>query len=316
MSSLATSVVKKLMKLAPADPPDPDDPRFSQVFGHPTYLNGSADERRAVRAKHSQYRFDYELDIGMFDHFFPDFPMEELRGTRFLDLGCLTGGRTAAWSERYGVAHAVGFDVDLEFVKAASEFADERGDRSDFAVSFGESMPFRSGSFDAVASYDVVEHVADFRQVFAEVHRVLRPGGLFFAVFPTYFQPLASHLQLVTNVRGLLNVFPGDVVAKAFYEVLDERGPDHAWYNLDSPELPGYYKSPFLNGITVKDFKALAESEGWSVRSWPRRGLFTVGRRAQNPAFRALSTALKPLAKVPVLEEVFLANVTCVLERR
>jgi len=313
--SIATPVVKWLMKLAPAEPPAVDDPRFSQVFSHDSYVNGTDESREAVRAKHSQYRFDYERDIGMFEHFFPDFPLDTLEGSRFLDLGCLTGGRTAAWSERYGFEHAVGFDIDKEYVRAADEFARSRDDNSDFVVSVGEAMPLRDGSFDVVATYDVIEHVADFRQVFDEAHRVLRPGGLFFVVFPTYFQPLASHLQLVTNVRGLLNVFPGDVVAQAYYEVLDERGEDHAWYNLDSPELPGYYKSPFLNGITVRAFRDIAESPDWSIRHWPRRPIFTVGRRAQHPAFKALATGLKPFAKVPVLEEVFLTNVTCVLER-
>lgn len=44
-------------------------------------------------------------------------------------------------------------------------------------------LPFGDGAFDLVAAFDVIEHIADDRQVFAELSRVLRKGGcLIFAV--------------------------------------------------------------------------------------------------------------------------------------
>jgi SAM-dependent methyltransferase len=45
------------------------------------------------------------------------------------------------------------------------------------------SLPFRDGSFDLVAAFDVVEHVENDRRVFAELTRVLQPAGrLIFSV--------------------------------------------------------------------------------------------------------------------------------------
>ena len=39
------------------------------------------------------------------------------------------------------------------------------------------ALPFSDGMFDLVAAFDVVEHVEDERKVFAELSRVLKPGG-------------------------------------------------------------------------------------------------------------------------------------------
>ncbi|MCP5110091.1 MAG: class I SAM-dependent methyltransferase, partial [bacterium] len=47
------------------------------------------------------------------------------------------------------------------------------------AVARGENLPFFSGLFDLVTANMVVEHIEDPGAVFREVHRVLRPGGLF-----------------------------------------------------------------------------------------------------------------------------------------
>jgi SAM-dependent methyltransferase len=47
-------------------------------------------------------------------------------------------------------------------------------------------LPFRAGVFQTVAAYDVVEHVADLVALVSEVHRVLRPGGLFLVTTPHF----------------------------------------------------------------------------------------------------------------------------------
>ena len=42
----------------------------------------------------------------------------------------------------------------------------------------GDSLPFRSGSFDAVLAFEILEHVEHDQQVLDEIARVLRPGGI------------------------------------------------------------------------------------------------------------------------------------------
>lgn len=49
-------------------------------------------------------------------------------------------------------------------------------------------LPFDDGSFDAVVSCGVLEHVADIPGSLAEIMRVLRPGGMLFIYhFPNYW---------------------------------------------------------------------------------------------------------------------------------
>lgn len=45
-------------------------------------------------------------------------------------------------------------------------------------------IPFEDGTFDAVAAIAVLEHVTDPWQAVAEIHRVLRPGGVVLAETP------------------------------------------------------------------------------------------------------------------------------------
>jgi SAM-dependent methyltransferase len=47
-------------------------------------------------------------------------------------------------------------------------------------------LSFRDGSFDAVVSLDVLEHVPDYRRALAQFARVLRPGGVLVFTVPFY----------------------------------------------------------------------------------------------------------------------------------
>ena len=50
-----------------------------------------------------------------------------------------------------------------------------------------EQLSFADGSFDLVITQDVLEHVRDDHKAFAEVHRVLKPGGVHLFTVPFLF---------------------------------------------------------------------------------------------------------------------------------
>src|SRR5258708_1082489 len=49
----------------------------------------------------------------------------------------------------------------------------------------GRRMPFPDASFDVIFSSNVLEHIAHEETIHAEMHRVLRPGGLGFHIVPS-----------------------------------------------------------------------------------------------------------------------------------
>jgi SAM-dependent methyltransferase len=102
--------------------------------------------------------------------------LREARAATVLELGCGTGHDAARLA-------AAGYDVTaVDFSEEAIRRARERyGDRAGFAVAdIARALPFETASFDAVMA-NLSLHMfplATTRAVFAEIERVVRPGGL------------------------------------------------------------------------------------------------------------------------------------------
>jgi ubiquinone/menaquinone biosynthesis C-methylase UbiE len=121
-------------------------------------------------------------------------------GTRALDVGCGLGATARTLAARHG-AVVEGLDLTPEFVEVARELTRRTG-VADVAFTLGDGaeLPFDDASFDLATMLHVGMNVADKAGLFAEVARVLRPGGTF-AVYdamrvgpgdPTYPLPWAG----------------------------------------------------------------------------------------------------------------------------
>jgi len=123
---------------------------------------------------------------------------------RHLDLGCGAKPRNP-----YGCAELYGIDIrdglsapGVVCIVAANLFT--------------EPLPFVDHYFDSISAYDFLEHVPrvtlnateggsrfPFIDLMNEAWRVLKPGGLFYAVFPAYPHALAfadpTHVNVLTN---------------------------------------------------------------------------------------------------------------------
>ncbi|MFN3548726.1 MAG: class I SAM-dependent methyltransferase [Mesorhizobium sp.] len=102
-----------------------------------------------------------------------------LMGLTVLDVGCGSGGITLHLVERHGAQHATGFDVEEPVIVAARERAWRRGlsQRVTFVQGAPGRLPFADESFDVVFSKDALLHVPDKEALFADLWRVLKPGG-------------------------------------------------------------------------------------------------------------------------------------------
>ncbi|MER8828645.1 methyltransferase domain-containing protein [Mesorhizobium sp. M0938] len=106
-----------------------------------------------------------------------------LKGRTILDIGCGSGGITLHLLERHGAAHVTGFDVERPVIEMARQRAAVRGlsDRANFVQTPPGPLPFTDACFDVVFSKDALLHVSDKDALFAEIFRVLKPGGVFAA---------------------------------------------------------------------------------------------------------------------------------------
>lgn len=103
---------------------------------------------------------------------------------RVLDLGCAIGQSTTALKRRFPAADVWGIDLAAPMLRYAHKRAVELDCAVHFAQRRAENTGFPSGWFDLVFAYilfhEVPVNVAD--QIVREVHRLLRPGGVFAVV--------------------------------------------------------------------------------------------------------------------------------------
>ena len=132
-------------------------------LGHPSYVWRAGQERRLeiVRAHVA------------------------LEGQCILDIGCGLGMYTEAF-RRYS-PHVYGVEVELDRARYAVSHA------AGVAQAVGEVLPFPSNTFDVVYNHEVLEHVADDRQVVREAVRVARPGGYVVTYAPNRLWPFETH---------------------------------------------------------------------------------------------------------------------------
>lgn len=95
---------------------------LSEVFQHSAFLNGTAEQQKEIMLKSSQSKYDDEFDFP-FDKYFGFELLPILNNKTVLDLGCFTGGRSAAWFERYKLKQLSGIDISQIYIDAATQFA-------------------------------------------------------------------------------------------------------------------------------------------------------------------------------------------------
>ena len=128
-------------------------------------------------AKNSPYVYDTEnrerkakTMVAVLGDYLPN----PLSTYRLLNVGGSAGAIDNYLANHF--AGVVGTDIDDDAIEhARREF---RKDNLEFRIADALKLPFENGSFDVVVCSHVYEHVPDPDQMFAEIHRVLSPGGV------------------------------------------------------------------------------------------------------------------------------------------
>ena len=105
-----------------------------------------------------------------------------VKAKRCLDFGSGVGGAAMLLVNELGAERVIGVDVEAAAVERARDAI--RGAGLDAQIGFdviepeGE-LPLANASVDLAITKDVICHVKDKRKLFAEIWRVLEPGGTF-----------------------------------------------------------------------------------------------------------------------------------------
>jgi arsenite methyltransferase len=128
-------------------------------------------------------------------------------GMRVLDLGSGAGIDVFLAAQKVGPAgKAIGLDMTDEMLALARKNRETLGiSNAEFLKGEIEDMPIESNSVDRIISNCVINLVPDKRRAFAEMHRVLKPGGRF------TISDIVSIGQIPDDVRRDLELWAGCV---------------------------------------------------------------------------------------------------------
>jgi SAM-dependent methyltransferase len=196
-----------------------------------------------------------------------------------LDVGSGIGGPARTLAAEFG-CRVIGLDLTKACCRAAEILTARVGlhDRVTFRQGSALDMPFAKATVDVVWTQDMVMTIEDKPRLFAEMHRVLRPGGcLAFQAslagpvpgvsYPTFWADDARLSFLVSpeECRRLL-------VASGFQE--------RAWYDTTAP-APGSAKPPADSGAPTGVGLAILFTTDFDVRMAHMRRNYAEGRLRQ-----------------------------------
>ena len=140
---------------------------------------------------------------------------------RVVDVGSGAGFDSFIAATHVGpTGQVIGIDMTPEMLAKARATAAHLGfGHVEFREGLAENMPVEDGWADVVISNGVINLCADKQAVFAEIFRVLRPGGTL------QFADIANGLMAVPNLVSLL-LLSGVIVAETKEHLWDVRDGD------------------------------------------------------------------------------------------
>lgn len=161
------------------------------------------------------------------------------QGMHVLDVGSGLGGPARTLAAEFG-CRVTGLDLTEEFCQAAEMLTAQVGLENKVRFQHGSAIdiPFEANTFDVVWMQFSGMNIADKERLYAEIRRVLRPGGLFAVheimagsrqelYYPNFWanEPSISFLRQQATIRHYL-------AANDFEEVVwnDVTQPSYEWF--------------------------------------------------------------------------------------
>ena len=157
-----------------------------------------------------------------------------MNGGVALEVGCGRGVGAEIILDRFGADRVEAFDLDPQMVGRARRRLATRGDAARVSVGDATRIAALDESYDAVFDFGIIHHVPSWRAAVAEVGRVLRPGGRFYA------EEVFGKFTTRRSVQRLL------------------RHPEHDRFGHDQ----------FCATLTEAGLELITSSQLWGVGGW------------------------------------------------
>ena len=198
--------------------------------------------------------------------------LKNVRGKKILDIGCGSGLYAKILKKRGAKVH--GIDIS----KTMTELAKKEVPGADFRVGSILKLPFKKNSFDIAISALMLDYVKDYDKALKEVHRILKPKGIYiFSIGNPLFE-----CRRKTKLGGKI------------YKVLG--------YSKDMRKVIGwnYFKEGWipwkLGKMRFKEYRLTMESRissilknGFSIEGYKDAKPVTAGRRISPSDYRIFS---------------------------
>jgi ubiquinone/menaquinone biosynthesis C-methylase UbiE len=104
----------------------------------------------------------------------------DLEPRNILDLGCTCGNSTLPYVDGFPSASVSAVDVSAPALRYAHARSELLGRAVHYRQASAEALPWADGSFEVVVSHILLHETSrqGLARIFAECHRVLRPGGV------------------------------------------------------------------------------------------------------------------------------------------
>ena len=257
--------------------------------------------RAETGVSYAEWQFAKGLDTIKF--FLPVATPEEMfKDKVVLDMGCGAAGKTLFYAS-YGVKKIYGLELLGHYQAEANTLAAKLGfaDCFEFMAEDVAKLPFDDNSIDTIIINDVFEHLDEPEASLREALRVLKQGGRIYLNFPPYHHPFGAHLSDAIFIPWVHLFFADATLIEVYKDAVSTLpdGVERVKFRISETKDGVPYFS-YINKMTIKRAKRIFK---------------TMGLRPIYYREVPLRKIVAPLAKLPLLKEVFVKMVVCVFEK-
>lgn len=242
------------------------------------------EERNTAKASYRE-EFSEDISADTLKFFDPDM-VRRIEGKAVCDFGSGAGFQSVAMA-RAGARYVMGIENNDDRINFSRALVTRHnlGDRVDFRTEVDDE---NRGKFDLVISQNSMEHFSDPVSVVMSMKSLLRPDGKLLITFgPPWFAPYGSHMYYFTKLPWVHLIFPERVVM-----TVRSRFRRDGAVRYEEVEAG-------LNKMSVAKFERIIKACGLKV----------VYQRYD------CVKGLNFLGSIPVIRELFINHITCVLAK-